>query len=51
MQFKYVENDGLVVGKLVGTVGTIDGNIDGVEVVDVTVGATVLSMVGTATPP
>jgi hypothetical protein len=48
VQLKYVENDGLVVGTLVGTVGAI---VVGVEVVEVIVGATVLSMVGTATPP
>jgi hypothetical protein len=51
VQLKYVENVGLVVGILVGTVGAIDGNVDGVKVVEVTVGATVLSMVGTAIPP
>ena len=51
MQFKYVENVGLADGIIVGTVGTIDGNVDGLELVEVTVGAIVLSVVGTAVPP
>jgi hypothetical protein len=51
VQFKKVENVGLLDGTLVGTVGTIDGKVDGLELVEVTVGAIVLSVVGTAVPP